>query len=89
MEKEERQSKAKSLLKKNHPKDIVAWYSKKFKINESAATIELYELGYYEEIQINYYQKNNIDWEYKYDGFSGELKAVPKGTEDSDLHLYN
>ncbi len=46
------------------------------------------ELGYYERLQIEYYEEEGIEWEYQEDGYSGDTKVVPKGTPPWELYLY-
>ena len=68
------------------PKDIVAAYAKRYATNENEAEAELMNIGHYDGISIQYYEKNGIAWEYKYDPLSGEMFVVPEGTEDYELY---
>ena len=49
---------------------------------------ELFELGYGDDLRIEQYERDGIEWEYKVDGYTGEMKVVPKGTPDWELHLF-
>jgi len=70
------------------PEDLVKDYAQRYGISENDAHIELLELGYYEDIQIQAYERDGIEWKYKYDGYSGEMFVVPKGTPDCELPDY-
>lgn len=39
-------------------------------------------------MRIEEYERDGIEWEYKYDGYKGEMYAVPVGTPEWELHLY-
>ena len=78
----------KILCANKHPKDLVKWYSKKYKIDEGEAELELYEIGYYDQIQIAQYEANGIEWEYIEDGYTGTSVVAPKGTPEWELHQY-
>jgi hypothetical protein len=58
---------------KRLPGDIVDAYAHRYGIPESEAHIELLELGYSDMIQIQYYEREGIEWEYRYDGYYGEM----------------
>ncbi len=82
---EERKRHAKKWLFTNRIKELVSSYSKKYGVSMSIAHYELLELGYKDEIAIQYYEKDGVEWEYKYDGYTGEMHVVPVGTEDWEL----
>jgi hypothetical protein len=48
----------------------------------------LIELGFKDEIAIQSYEKDGIEWAYKHDGYTGETYVVPKGTPDWELWDY-
>ena len=89
LSKEERLRSAKKILcNSRHPKDLTEWYSKKYKIQKGDAEFELYEIGYYDEIQIARYEANGVEWEYMEDGYTGASVVVPKGTPVWELYQY-
>ena len=45
-------------------------------------------LGYRDTVLIENYERLGIEWEIKIDGYSGDMKVVPKGTPDPELHLF-
>lgn len=69
-------------------KDLVAAYAKRYAVSHVVAHWELLELGYKDEIAIQAYGKDGVEWEYKVDGYTGEMHAVPKGTPDWELYYY-
>ncbi len=70
------------------PKDLIAAYAKRYAVSHSIARWELIELGYKDFIAIQAYEKESSEWEYKYDGYTGEMYVVPKGTPDWELHYF-
>jgi len=76
------------LGKGRFPNNLLAAYSERYGIPEAEAHWELLELGYGDDVRIQNYEAEGIEWEYKVDGYSGEMKVVPKGTPDWELHLY-
>lgn len=87
---EERKRNAKKWLTqpKPTPKELVAAYAKRYAVSHSIAHWELIELGYGDFIAIQAFEKDGIEWEYKYDGYTGEMYVVPKGTPDWELHYF-
>ena len=82
-----RLQKAKKFLQNHsHPKDLVKWYMKKYKVSAGIAESELIQIGYEDDIKIQYYEKEDIEWEYLYHGYTGEMYVVPKGTKEWDLY---
>ena len=63
-------------------------YMKRYAVERWIAQEELMQIGYKEIVQIENYEREGIVWEFKVDGYTGDLKPVPKGTEDHELHLY-
>ena len=88
---EDRKRNAKKWLMqpKSRTKDIVAAYAKRYLVSHAVAYWELLELGYRDEIAIQAYEKDGVEWEYKVDGYTGEMYAVPKGTPDWELYLFH
>ena len=71
----------------NHPQgDLLSSYSKRYGVNHSIAEEELMHLGYYDELHIQHYQKEGIEWEYRMEPLSGEMVVVPKDTEEHEIY---
>jgi hypothetical protein len=69
-----------------HP--LTDGYMSRYGVERWVAQEELIDLGYTEEVRIEVYEKEGIEWEFVYDPYSGEMKAVPVGTEEHELHLF-
>lgn len=65
--------------------DLCNAYAKRYKIDKAVAFLELCQLGYKEELIIQGYDKEGIEYEFMYDPYVDEMKAVPKGTEEWEL----
>ncbi len=71
----------------NHPQDdLITSYSKRYGVNEDTAEEELIALGYYDELFIQHYEKEGIEWEYKVEPLSGEMVVVPVGTDEHEIY---
>ncbi len=70
------------------PKKIIPWYSKRYKVSIEDAKVELMQLGFYDEVMIECYENDGVDWIYMEDGYTGDTKVVPKGTEECDLYMF-
>ncbi len=71
----------------NHPqKDLLNAYSKRYGVNQMIADEELTTLGYYDELFIQHYEKEGVEWEYKVEPLSGDMVVVPKETEDHEIY---
>lgn len=68
------------------PENLIEAYAKRYAISEVLARDELMSIGYYDEILIQEYEKEGIEWEYKYEPLTGEMFVVPAGTEDHELY---
>jgi len=68
------------------PDDLIDSYSKRYGCSEFDAETELMEIGYYDEIQIQFYNKDGVEWEYRIEPLSGEMVVVPKGTEEHQIY---
>lgn len=90
LDSEDRKRNAKKWLTQPHQriKDLVAAYGKRYKVSVTIAHLELVEIGYKDEITIQAYEKDGIEWEYKHDGYTGEDLVVPKGTPDWEFHNF-
>ncbi|MBI4765003.1 MAG: hypothetical protein HY787_10410 [Deltaproteobacteria bacterium] len=88
---EDRKRNAKKWLAQPHRRivDLSMAYGKRYKVSIAVAHLELEELGYKEQLTIHAYEKEGIEWEYKYDGYTGRCLVVPVGTPDWELyHFY-
>jgi hypothetical protein len=63
-------------------------YMKRYGVERGLAQKELMSLGYSDTVLIENYERLGIEWEIKIDGYSGDMKVVPKGTPDHELHLF-
>ena len=77
---------AKNWLARHPQKDLLAAYSKRYGVNITIADTELTTLGYYDELFIQHYEKEGIEWEYKVEPLSGDMVVVPKDTKDHELY---
>jgi hypothetical protein len=75
-------------LMRDIPKNLLAAYSKRYGLAGGDAHVELIELGFDDTLRIQFYECEGTEWEYKMDGYTGEMKVVPKGTPDWELHQY-
>ena len=84
---EERLLNAEKWLRQPHVKinDLITAYCKRYNVSSTDAHFELMELGYRDELAIQAYEKEGIEWEYMHDGYSGLDLVVPKGTKDWEL----
>lgn len=99
MSKRKRQSK-KKLVGKGRTKDATRWleaggchgkplaetYAKRYAISEQTARFELMELGYYDELCIQHYEAEGIEWEYRVEPLSGDMFIVPKDSEYHEIY---
>lgn len=71
----------------NHPqKDLIAAYTKRYSVDSDIAEEELMQLGYYDELYIQYYEKEGIEWEYRVEATTGDMVVVPKDSEDHEIY---
>ena len=63
-------------------------YMKRYGVERWLAQEELTFLGCRDTVLIENYERQGIEWEIKVDGYSGDMKVVPKGTPDHELHLF-
>ena len=71
---------------KGSKKSLVESYAKRYAVSQYTAWDELMSLGYYDEILIERYEEEGIEWEYKVEPLSGDMFVVPKGTQDHELY---
>lgn len=83
-----RKQNAKKWLLQGKPRDLLSSYSQRYGVSSTICQFELEELGYGDQLRIQFYEKEETEWEYKYDGYTGEMKVVPKGTPDWELHMF-
>jgi hypothetical protein len=76
------------LMRAGTCQNLLKTYSKRYGTSENESHIELLELGCEEELRIQYYEQNGIEWECKVDGHTGDMKVVPKATPEWELHLF-
>ena len=88
LSKERRMKNARKWLDLHWPDGLLEAYCSRCKVSEVVACNELFELGYGGDVRIEQYERDGIEWEYKVDGYTGEMKVVPKGTPDWELHLF-
>ena len=67
-------------------KPLVETYSKRYGVGHAVAWDELVSLGYYDELLIQQYEADGVEWEYKVEPRSGDMFVVPKGTEEHELY---
>ena len=88
LSKEGRMKNARRWFDLHRPNGVLEAYCSRYKVSEAVACNELFELGYGDDLRIEQYERDGIEWEYKVDGYTGEMKVVPKGTPDWELHLF-
>lgn len=88
LDKEGRTRNARKWLQQQWPKNLLQAYSRRYSVSETLACDELMMLGYWDEIQIQSYEQESIEWEYMVDGYSGDMKVVPKGTPEWELYNF-
>ena len=74
------------LQSRSLPENLVESYSNRYSVSEIIASEELMSIGYYDDIFIQDYEKDGIEWEYMVEPLSGEMVVVPKGTEEDELY---
>jgi hypothetical protein len=84
--KEERMRNARKWLDRRRTRGLLDAYTARYKVSEVVAYYELFELGYGDFLRIEQFEQDGIEWEYMYDGYTDELKVVPKGTPEWELH---
>ena len=77
---------AKKWLTNHYPEDLVSSYSKRYGVHSDIAEQELIQLGFYDDIFIQHYEREGIDWEYRVEPLSGEMVVVPKDIEDHEIY---
>ncbi len=77
------------LGSQNLPKNLVEAYSKRYGINTNLASDELMEIGYYDDILIQAYEKEGVKWKYIVEPLSGEMLVVPEDIEEYEIYKYH
>ena len=78
---------ARWLVSRDRPRrPLIESYCKRYTVTQVVAWDELVALGCYDQLCIEQYEQDGIEWEYKYEARSGNLLVVPKGTEDHELY---
>ena len=77
---------AKKWLLNHTQKDLIASYTKRYGVEVAIAEGELIELGYYDDICIQHYENEGIEWEFRVEPTSGDMVVVPKGTKDHEIY---
>ena len=67
---------------------MLSAYANRYGVAQTEAHIELLELGYGDEVAIQAYEQDGVEWEYKVEPLSGDMLVVPKGTPEWDLPQY-
>ncbi len=68
---------------------LVKSYTKRYAVSDTVAWEELVALGCYDQLTIEAYEREGIDWEYRVEPLSGDMFVVPKGIEERELYLYH
>ena len=63
-------------------------YMKRYGVERWVAQEELMLLGEKDTVRIEDCERLGIEWEFRVDGYTGEMKVVPEGTADHELHLF-
>ncbi len=71
-----------------NPKSLIQSYSKRYNVTEDVAFWELAAIGFHDKVRIELYERDGIEWEYKVDGSTSDLKVVPKGTAEWELFSF-
>ncbi len=74
------------LRSNSFPKDLLAAYCKRYGVSEAEANGELMQIGYYDELQIQGYQKQGIKWKYQVEPLSGDMFVVPDDAKEHELY---
>ena len=89
MKLEERLEDAKRWLKNGRvARPLTDSYMKRYTVERWVAREELMLLGEKDTVCIEDYERRGIEWEHRVDGYTGEMKVVPNGTADHELHLF-
>ena len=79
---------ARKWLAERPTEDLLNQYRRCYHVTEMVAYVELVQLGYEDTLRIQAYERDGIAWGYMVDGYSGDMKVVPKGMPEWELHLY-
>jgi hypothetical protein len=71
------------------PKNMVAAYAKRYGVTELVARDELISIGYYDEILIQKYEEEGIEWKFMVEPRTGEMYVVPEDAEEHEFYEYH
>jgi hypothetical protein len=77
---------AKKWLANHHQNDLIAAYCKRYGVESEIAEDELIQLGFDDEVYIQHFEKEGIEWEYRVEPISGEMVVVPKDIEEHEIY---
>lgn len=75
------------LNSRNRPPLLVGSYSKRYSVPEEIARSELCALGFTDDVRIQDFEAEGIEWEFKVEPLSGEMVIVRKGTQEHELYF--
>jgi hypothetical protein len=55
-------------------------------VDHRVAEDELMQLGYYDDLCIQHYEQEGIEWEYRVEPLSGDMFVVPKDAEEHEMY---
>ena len=79
---------ARRWLRQGAPTNLLEAYVKRYRVSHYDAYVELHTLGHREQLAIESYEKDGVEWEYKVELLSGNMLVVPKGTPEWELPQY-
>ena len=79
---------AENWLRNHQPKNLVESYAKRYSISLEKAEKELIQLGWEDQIRIEEFEKDGVEWEYRYLGYTGEFVVAPVGAEEWELYEF-
>jgi len=79
---------AENWLVNHQPRNLVKSYAKRYNISPEKAEKELIQLGWEDQIRIEEYEKEGIEWEYRYLGYTGEFVVAPVGADEWELYEF-
>jgi hypothetical protein len=70
---------------RTRPASLVDAYSKRYAVTNFVAREELVSIGYHDDILIQEYENDGIEWEYRVEPLSSEMIVVPRRTAEHEL----
>ena len=77
------------LRSRQTPDNLIDAYSKRYSVSETIARDELMSIGYYDEIYIQEYEREGINWVYMVEPRTGDMYVVPEDTEEHELYEHH